>query len=168
MILKKLRFLAHRLITVSICIPPIGFPQIQSAQLFTHSLLCIVVLSTFIISLTEWKMSLITPILKNRFPLWPLKLPPYIVNTHMLQNSWKPDFCGLDWIFKWSWINKYNNILYVLFRKCSLLQTSWQNSTTQSLVINIGTCFARSYVFLADDLSYGNVFLELRSRKTLP
>ena len=39
----------------------------------------------------------------------------------------------------------------------------------QSLVINIGTCFARSYnVFLADDLSYGNVFLELRSRKTLP
>ena len=31
----------------------------------------------------------------------------------------------------------------------------------QSLVINIGTCFA-------DDLSYGNVFLELRSRKTLP
>ena len=37
----------------------------------------------------------------------------------------------------------------------------------QSLVINIGTCFARSYnVFLADDLSYGNVFLELRSRKT--
>ena len=39
----------------------------------------------------------------------------------------------------------------------------------QSLVINIGTCFACSYnVFLADDLSYGNVFLELRSRKTLP
>ena len=39
----------------------------------------------------------------------------------------------------------------------------------QSLVINSGTCFARSYnVFRADDLSYGNVFLELRSRKTLP
>ena len=39
----------------------------------------------------------------------------------------------------------------------------------QSLVINIGTCFARSYnVFRADDLSYGNVFLELRSRKTFP
>ena len=38
----------------------------------------------------------------------------------------------------------------------------------QSLVINIGTCFASSYnVFLADDRSYGNVwFLELRSRKT--
>ena len=31
----------------------------------------------------------------------------------------------------------------------------------QSLVINIGTCLARSYnVFLVDDLSYGNVFLE--------
>ena len=31
----------------------------------------------------------------------------------------------------------------------------------QSLVINIGTCFARSYnVFRADDLSYGNVFRE--------
>ena len=31
----------------------------------------------------------------------------------------------------------------------------------QSLVINIGTCFASSYnVFLADDLSYGNVFRE--------
>ena len=39
----------------------------------------------------------------------------------------------------------------------------------QSLVINIGTCFASSYnVFRADDLSYGNVFRELRSRKTLP
>ena len=39
----------------------------------------------------------------------------------------------------------------------------------QSLVINIGTCFASSYnVFLADDLSYGNVFRERSSRKTLP
>ena len=39
----------------------------------------------------------------------------------------------------------------------------------QILVIYIGTCFARSYnVFLADDLSYGNVFLEQSSRKTLP
>ena len=39
----------------------------------------------------------------------------------------------------------------------------------QSLVINIGTCFASSYnVFRADDLSYGNVFRERSSRKTLP
>ena len=34
----------------------------------------------------------------------------------------------------------------------------------QSLVINIGTCFASSYnVFRADDLSYGNVFRERRT-----
>ena len=39
----------------------------------------------------------------------------------------------------------------------------------QSLVMNIGICFASSYnVFLADDLSYGNVFRERSSRKTLP
>ena len=39
----------------------------------------------------------------------------------------------------------------------------------QSLVINIGICFASSYnVFRADDLIYGNVFRERSSRKTLP
>ena len=39
----------------------------------------------------------------------------------------------------------------------------------QSLVINIGICFASSYnVFRADDLSYGNVFRERSSRKTSP
>ena len=54
----------------------------------------------------------------------------------------------------------FKNVVY--YKLCDKI-------VVQSLVINIGTCFARSYnVFLADDLSYGNVFLELRSRKTLP
>ena len=56
--------------------------------------------------------------------------------------------------------NNFKNVVY--YKLCDKI-------VVQSLVINIGTCFARSYnVFLADDLSYGNVFLELRSRKTLP
>ena len=37
--------------------------------------------------------------------------------------------------------------------------SSEQYIVVQSLVINIGICFASSYnVFRADDLSYGNVF----------
>ena len=36
-------------------------------------------------------------------------------------------------------------------------------TVVQILVINVGICFASSYVFRADDLGYGNVFRERSS-----
>ena len=59
--------------------------------------------------------------------------------------------------------------LELLYADDLVLVAETEHIVVQSLVINIGTCFASSYnVFRADDLSYGNVFRERSSRKTLP
>ena len=75
-------------------------------------------------------------------------------------SCWKMEIADEDHNLFCFFIIIFKNVVYYKLR---------DKIVVQSLVINIGTCFARSYnVFLADDLSYGNVFLELRSRKTLP
>ena len=51
----------------------------------------------------------------------------------------------------------YYTIYY--FYNILLLEYTYNIIVVQSLVINIGICFASNYnVFRADDLSYGNVF----------
>ena len=111
--------------------------------------------------ISGWSIFWLVEIIKYQQQCCHLLIGPDIIISRLEKYSyWKMEIADEDHSICFVFIIIFKNVVYYKLR---------DKIVVQSLVINIGTCFARSYnVFLADDLSYGNVFLELRSRKTLP